>query len=52
MTLDTRIAIGKATPVREVFDFCNTLLGAPTTVEWKQEDCKDGNRGGQRQILN
>jgi hypothetical protein len=52
MTLNTTIAIGKPANVRDVFDFCNTLLGAPSTVEWSQEDCDDSNRTGQRQILN
>lgn len=52
MTLDTSIAIGRPLPVREVFDFCNTLIGAPTTVKWKQEDCTSSHRAGQKQILN
>lgn len=51
MTFNTTIVIGNPLPVRELFDFCNGLLGAPADVKWKQQDC-DGNRLGQREILN
>jgi hypothetical protein len=37
MTLNTSIAIGKPHNVREIFDFCNTLLGAPETVRFEQD---------------
>lgn len=50
MTLNTSIAIGKPTNVRELFDFCNTLLEAPADVAWKQGDCDY--RVGQKQIMN
>lgn len=32
MTLDTKVVIGKPYPVREIFDYCRTLLNCPETV--------------------
>lgn len=51
MTLDTRVAIGKPHNVREIFDFCNQMLGAPAEVLTEHQDC-DGDRAGQRGLLN
>lgn len=51
MTLDTRIVIGKPTPVRPLFDFCRELLGAPADTPVHEGVC-DGNRLGQKEIRN
>jgi hypothetical protein len=51
MTLNTKVAVGKPTDVRKIFDFCNQLLNAPGTVEWSEGDC-DGHRAGQSEIYN
>jgi hypothetical protein len=51
MTLNTSIAIGKPTDVREVFMFCRKLLGCAEDVPFEQGVCGD-HRQGQKQIMN
>lgn len=51
MTLCTSIAIGKPHNVREVFDFCRTLLDTPDGTPFEQRVCGDW-RPGQREIYN
>ncbi|MGW3992419.1 hypothetical protein ACWEF6_02920 [Amycolatopsis sp. NPDC004772] len=52
MTLKTSVAIGKAYPVREVFEVCRSLLNTPEGTPFEHEDVTSSWRKGQRQILN
>ena len=50
MTLNTSIAIGKPTNVREVFDFCRGLLNTPTNTPFT--DRIDEHHPGRKEIFN
>lgn len=38
MTLDTRFVINAPTDPREVFDFCNSLIGATEATQWSHDE--------------